>query len=168
MPRARRSNDWGFPRWRDYGTGSAAATQRACDRVGCGGVGDRPARKSPHSEERWWFCEAHAAEYNKGWDYFAGLSAEEAAAREAAEQAEARGYNRAKHWGWGEGDGSLSRAQRDALKVLELEPDADEAAIKAAYRRLAKANHPDLNPGDAAAAARFQAVQAAYETLNRR
>ncbi len=54
-----------------------------------------------------------------------------------------------------------------ALDVLELEADADFDAIKAAYRRLAKANHPDLKPGDADAASRFQAVQASYEVLRK-
>jgi DnaJ-class molecular chaperone len=38
--------------------------------------------------------------------------------------------------------------------------------VKAAYRRLAKAYHPDVAPGDEAAQ-KFRAVQAAYEVLNR-
>ena len=38
-------------------------------------------------------------------------------------------------------------------------------AVKAAYRRLAKANHPDVCPGDAEAAQRFGAIQAAYAVL---
>ncbi len=54
-----------------------------------------------------------------------------------------------------------------ALDVLELDVDSDFAAIKAAHRRLAKANHPDLKQGDAEAAARFQAVQTAYEVLRK-
>ena len=52
-----------------------------------------------------------------------------------------------------------------ALEALELDSDADFDAVKAAWRRLAKANHPDVRPGDADAAVRFQAVQAAYEVL---
>ena len=52
---------------------------RLCDRDGCDEPGDRPAPKAPNSRERWYFCEAHAAEYNKNWNYFAGLTAEEAA-----------------------------------------------------------------------------------------
>ena len=52
-----------------------------------------------------------------------------------------------------------------ALGVLELDSDAGADAIKVAWRRLAKANHPDVNPDDPAAAERFQAVQAAYEVL---
>ncbi|MCG2839975.1 DnaJ domain-containing protein [Sandaracinobacter sp. RS1-74] len=166
MARARRSNDWGFPRWRDYdGAGKAPEAQRLCDRVGCSKPGNCPAPKAPNRPERWWFCEEHAAEYNRGWDYFAALTEEEAAAQEAEEQSGQRNYERARHWAWGEGDGSRTRAELDALKYLDLPPDADEAAIKAAHRRLAKENHPDLNPGDEEAAKRFQAAQAAYEIL---
>src|SRR3546814_19418891 len=69
-------------------------------------------------------------------------------------------------YGWGgPGDGSRSRDEMRALAVLELEPDADFTEVRTAYRRLAKANHPDTNPNDAEAAARFQAVQAAYDVL---
>ena len=54
-----------------------------------------------------------------------------------------------------------------ALDALEVETDADFTAIKAAYRRLAKEYHPDVNQGDTAAATRFQQVQAAYDVLRR-
>ena len=39
--------------------------------------------------------------------------------------------------------------KRDYYEVLGVEKTADEAAIKKAYRTLAKKYHPDLNPGDA-------------------
>src|SRR3546814_12856129 len=52
-----------------------------------------------------------------------------------------------------------------ALDVLELDSDADFEAVKKSWRRLAKENHPDVKPGDANAAVRFQAIQAAYEVL---
>jgi curved DNA-binding protein CbpA len=51
--------------------------------------------------------------------------------------------------------------------VLELESDADFKAIRSAWRRLAKAHHPDVKPGDPAAAVRFQSIQAAFEVLRR-
>ena len=112
------------------------------------------------------FCERHAAEYNRGWNYFEGLDAEEAAAREAAERRDASGYEQARHYRWsGPGDGTRSRDEMRALEVLELEADAGFEAIRAAWRRLAKANHPDVRPGDAEAATRFQAIQAAYDVL---
>ena len=166
MARRARSNDWGFPRWRDYGSSREAAQVRLCDREGCDAPGDRPAPKAPNRPERWYFCEAHAAEYNRNWNYFAGLSAEEAAAREAEEDVRARGYREARHYGWGgPGDGTRSREEMRALDVLELDTDADADTVKAAYHRLAKATHPDLHPGDAEAVKRFQSVQAAYHVL---
>jgi hypothetical protein len=167
MTRNRRSDDWGFPRWRDYGSGaSAAAKVRLCDRHGCSDVGDRPAPKSPNRPERWWFCEKHAGEYNANWNYFAGLSDAEAAARAKDEEGESR-YRSASHWGWGgPGDGTRSRAEMDALQVLELDADADMDMIKSAWRTAAKASHPDIAGSDPAAAERFRAVQAAWEVLS--
>jgi len=163
-----RSYDWGFPRWRGYGSSREAVEVRLCDRHGCNRPGDRPAPKSPNSRERWYFCEEHAAEYNRGWNYFEGLSAEDAARREADERRDASGFAGAQHYGWGgSGDGSRSRDEMRALDVLEVEVDADFGTIKAAWRRLCKANHPDTNPGDAEAARRFQAVQAAFDVLRR-
>ena len=168
MAKAKRSNDWGFPRWREYGSSREAEAVRLCDRHGCDEPGDRPAPKSPNSRERWYFCQAHAAEYNRNWNYFEGLTAEEAAAREASEQQGADAFASAGHYGWGgPGDGSRSRDELRALDVLELDADADFGAVKDAWRRLAKANHPDLKPGDREAAARFQAIQAAYDVLRR-
>ncbi len=139
-----------------------------CDRHGCNDPGDRPAPKSPNSPDRWYFCEAHAAEYNRGWNYFEGLTAEAAAEREAEERRDASGYKEAKHYGWGgPGDGSRSRDEMRALDALDLENDASFDDVKAAHRRLAKANHPDLKPGNEEAADRFQKVQAAYEVLRK-
>lgn len=161
-----RSDDWGFPRWRAYGAGREAVTVRLCDRHGCQEPGKCPAPKSPNSPDRWYFCEAHAAEYNRGWNYFEGLSAEDAAAREADETRTSSGYTNAKHYAWGgAGDGSRSRDEMHALAALGLESDASFEDVRAAWRRMAKENHPDVRPGDADAAARFQTVQAAYEVL---
>jgi hypothetical protein len=166
MARSTRTNDWGFPRWRGYGSERGATRVRLCDRAGCEEVGDCPAPKAPNSPERWYFCQTHAAEYNRGWDYFAGLSAEEAAQREADEQRDASSYTQSRHQQWaGSGDGSRSGDEMRALGVLELEVDASFEEIRAAWRRLAKANHPDVRPDDAAAAERFMAIQAAWEVL---
>lgn len=158
--------DWGFPRWRPYGAEREAVKVRLCDREGCDRPGDRPAPKSPNSPERWHFCEEHAGEYNRNWNYFEGLTAEEAAEREAEERRDAGGFAESKHNGWaGPGDGTRSRDEMRALDVLELEPDIDFEAVRGAWRKLAKENHPDIRPNDAEAAKRFQAIQAAYEVL---
>jgi hypothetical protein len=167
MARVTRKDDWGFPRWRSYGeSGSEAVKVRLCDRHGCTERGDCPAPKSPNSPERWYFCQEHAGEYNRGWNYFEGLTAEEAAEREAAETRTAEGYTASKHQQWaGPGDGSRSRDEIRALEMLGCEVDADFETVRNAWRRLAKQNHPDVRPGDKDAAVRFQAIQAAYDVL---
>jgi molecular chaperone DnaJ len=53
----------------------------------------------------------------------------------------------------------------DFYELLEVERTADEAGLKAAYRRLAMKWHPDKNPGDAAAEQKFKAISEAYEVL---
>src|SRR4029453_9283169 len=169
MAKQKRSDDWGFPRWRSYGEkGRAAAKLRLCDREGCSEIGDRPAPKAPHTKDRWHFCEAHAAEYNKNWNYFAGLSPEEAARRAAEEERGNSGFRQSAQWKWaGPGDGSRSRDEMRALDALELDSDADFKAVKAAHRRLVKETHPDANPGNEETAKRFKQVQAAYDVLKK-
>lgn len=166
MSRARRSTDWGFPRWRGYGSAREATQVRLCDRHGCNEAGNCPAPKSPNSPDRWMFCQRHAAEYNAGWDYFAGLDAEEAAAREAGERTESAGYQSSAHYGWGgSGDGSRSGDELRALEALGLDPDADFDAVRRAWRAKAKEVHPDVRPNDPEAAKAFQTYSLAYEVL---
>ena len=166
MSRSGRSSDWGFPRWRGYETTREAAPVKLCDRFGCNEKGECPAPKSPNSTDRWYFCQAHAAEYNRGWNYFEGLDKEEADARARAETRENSGYAEAAHYGWGgSGDGSRSADEMRALEVLGLETDADFETIRKAWRTRAKEVHPDVKPGDAAAAEEFQKLQLAYEVL---
>ncbi len=56
--------------------------------------------------------------------------------------------------------------KRDYYEVLGLDKSADEAAIKKAYRGLAKKYHPDMNPGDAEAEKNFKEVNEAYAVLS--
>ncbi|MBT2132793.1 J domain-containing protein [Croceibacterium sp. LX-88] len=166
MSRSTRSLDWGFPRWRSYGTTREAAKVRLCDRHGCDEPGNCPAPKAPNSPERWYFCQRHAAEYNSKWDYFEGLEKAEAEERAGAEERTNSAYASATYYGWGgSGDGSRSADEMRALEVLGLEVDADFETIKKAWRARAKELHPDVKPGDAGAAKEFQACQVAYEVL---
>ena len=166
MTTSRRSNDWGFPRWRGYGSSREATNVRLCDRHGCEEPGNCPAPKAPNSPDRWYFCQAHAAEYNRKWDYFEGLDKAEKQERAQAERTENAGYAEASHYGWaGSGDGSRSADEMRALDVLDVEADADFATVKRAYRAKAKEVHPDVKPGDAEAARQFQTIQAAYDVL---
>jgi DnaJ-class molecular chaperone len=55
---------------------------------------------------------------------------------------------------------------KDPYKVLGVDRGATEKAIQATYRKLAKQYHPDLHPGDKAAAERFKEIAAAYDLLS--
>ena len=56
--------------------------------------------------------------------------------------------------------------KRDYYEVLGVAKDADEATIKKAYRKLAKKYHPDTNPGDKEAEAKFKEASEAYAVLS--
>ncbi len=56
--------------------------------------------------------------------------------------------------------------KRDYYEVLGVDRNADDAALKKAYRELAKKYHPDMNPGDADAEAKFKEASEAYAVLS--
>ena len=60
----------------------------------------------------------------------------------------------------------MAEAKRDYYEVLGVGRDADEAAIKKAYRALAKKYHPDMNPGDKEAEKKFKEASEAYAVLS--
>ncbi len=55
---------------------------------------------------------------------------------------------------------------KDYYKILGVPRGASAKDVKAAYRRLARKHHPDVNPGNAAAEARFKEIGEAYEVLS--
>jgi molecular chaperone DnaJ len=56
-------------------------------------------------------------------------------------------------------------SKRDYYDILGVEKNADDKAIKAAFRKLAMTNHPDRNQGDNAAEDRFREANEAYDIL---
>ena len=60
----------------------------------------------------------------------------------------------------------MAESKRDYYEVLGVPKNADEAALKKAYRVLAKKYHPDSNPGDAEAERKFKEASEAYSVLS--
>ena len=60
----------------------------------------------------------------------------------------------------------MAESKRDYYEVLGVPKDADDDALKKAYRKLAKKYHPDANPGDKEAEAKFKEASEAYSVLS--
>lgn len=159
-----RSRSWGFPRWGGYGSETHPESVRTCDAEDCNRPGEHPAPKSRYSNEKWWFCQHHAGEYNRAWNYFDGMSYEEMRDATEAEQ-KSNQFAGASTWTWSSAESALTADERRAMAILGLEEDAEENEIKARYRELAKRYHPDANRDDPEATLKFQEVSRAYRIL---
>ena len=60
----------------------------------------------------------------------------------------------------------MAEEKRDYYEVLGVDKNADDAALKKAYRALAKKYHPDMNPGDKEAEKKFKEASEAYAVLS--
>lgn len=60
----------------------------------------------------------------------------------------------------------MAESKRDYYEVLGVGKDADDAALKKAYRQVAKKYHPDMNPGDTEAEKKFKEASEAYAVLS--
>ena len=170
--------------------------ERGCDHPGCRVAGSVRAPKSRDLlGEHYWFCQSHAAEYNRSWNFFAGMSEAEVEARisddlvsggrptwpfkaspKSREAAGARGFFRdpfnlfagsAQAREREARDRRLGRLELQALIDLGLEPGADRPAIRARYTLLVKRCHPDANGGDRSAEHKLLRVIRAYKTLRK-
>jgi len=173
-------------------TDGAQLHQRVCEAAGCRLCGEyRAPRARDRLNEHRWFCLEHVREYNKKWDYFAGLDAEAIEAHIRADTTWRRPvwplggrssggsyahiidpFGLADDAGLGEkpaphydGSEQLTPAERNALDVLELSWPLTRAAVKSRYKELVKLHHPDANGGARDAEEKLKQINAAYSTL---
>ena len=132
-----------------------------------------------------WFCQRHAREYNRQWNYFAEMPPEQI---EQFQEDAVIGHRPTWRMGlgpeflqsqvqeklydmFGESviakpehpmEPTLPKAVRDGLAVLNLECPVTLQEVKVRYKALVKQYHPDVNDGDAEAEERFKAVGVAY------
>lgn len=181
--------------------GRMEANGRPCEVPGCVDAGEfraPPLEGAPQGGDRpnayRWFCLDHIRAFNAGYNYFAGMTAEEihdAQRPYAGWERETRAFARAgtdpgpawadfadpldaigaKFRGVREAraerqDGRpLSPADRSALKVMGLAVDVDRTALRKRYSELVRQYHPDRNGGDRSHEAALRQVIAAYQQL---
>jgi hypothetical protein len=171
------------------------APEGKCEFPGCASVGEHKAPKHRDRGDFYRFCQAHAAEYNRGWNFFEGMSASELAAfnQDAT-------YGHQKTWRFGTGpmakeraahahdprhwrgraffeddagraerktreSGPRPRLQTQAYETLNLKVSATPAEVRARYFELVKTLHPDSNGGDRSTEHRLTLVIRAFKTL---
>ncbi|MEZ5938507.1 MAG: J domain-containing protein [Hyphomonadaceae bacterium] len=185
--------------------GSARA--RVCEHKGCDAVGDCkapkpyaaratpvPGQREPQ-EDVHWFCQRHAAEYNRSYDFFDGMTEAEieafhasahyghkrtwrfgagpAGGAKSAETISANRFSR-RSWIFEQDQGkdasasrrrNLTRLQIRALDEMNLPHDSPPEAVRQQYAVLIKRYHPDSNGGDRSMEARLNVVIKAFKAL---
>jgi hypothetical protein len=159
---------------------------RSCNSPGCVNAGDYRAPRNRELTDYYWFCLDHVREYNRSWDFFAGMN-----------PGQVEAYNRSAtvwerpSWPMGEwrqreqelrdavqreffgetprgptpSGPPMSKAEQDAMVMLELSPPVSFIDIKAQYRVLVKKHHPDANGGSRDAEERFKNINQAFAVL---
>jgi len=178
---------------KDEASRARAQKTRVCDHKQCDLEGTHPAPKR-QGNGRHYFCQVHAAEYNRSFDFFEGMSQAEAASFARSER-----YGHKRTWKFGTGpmrgekgpqkldprrwagskffnvddvasgetasSGHRNTLQKRALKELDLEIDAKPAEIRARYAEYVRRFHPDSNKGDRSSEHKLQRVLRAGKLL---
>ncbi len=178
----------------DPETSKAQAATQFCDMPGCTTAATHRAPRDRSLESYYNFCLEHVQEYNKAWDYFSGMSAEDIESH----------IHRSVHgdrptWiygvntdffrefedkirdaaGWERKDRKKEQEQQrgrhrsyyentpefDAMAIMGLEPPLTLEDIKARYKELVKKHHPDRNPDDKNAEELLKSINMAYTIL---
>lgn len=166
---------------------------RPCTYDECNEAGEYRAPRSPdHLDSYIWFCLDHIRQYNKAWNFYAGMNEEEIEDQirrdtvwqrptwpmgnrgAGDEQADPRNWRdvfemfeeaRARR-GRNRPPVDHSPTEEDrALATLDLDSEATLATVKARYKELVKRFHPDANGGDKSTEDRLKRVNEAYSVL---
>lgn len=167
--------------------------QHDCDMPGCNAEANHKAPKDRSLNNYYWFCFEHIKEYNKAWDFFSGMSADDIEAhiiRSALWDRPTWKFENHKdlenelkhkagqtyHFYDEKPDGTKERKKEyrqvdtntpeyEAMAIMGLEPPLDFAMIRVKYKALVKKHHPDLNKGDKKSEALIKSINMAYTIL---
>ena len=171
----------------DFDGAEGAAQVQHCDHAGCRAQGLYRAPKArDRLNEYFWFCLDHVRDYNRAWNYYAGMNPEQIEAQLRCDTVWDRPTWPLGRWGaakrifgaefipedmapFGERRapapaGPKSKTDQ-ALAELDLAPGSTIEEIKRRYKTLAKLLHPDANGGDKSAEERLKTINLAYSTL---
>ena len=160
---------------------------KKCEHAGCTKAGSCRCPKTRDLREYWYFCPEHAAEYNKNWNYYAGMSADEieedwerqtfGSPLKDKDKANADEADYIKFLNdFINGRSAFDKIPKktalpgpvmSALKVFDLPISASWREVGVHYRALAKKHHPDTATNKTAAATEFARISAAYDTLKK-
>lgn len=173
----------------------AAPVARHCDMPGCAAGAEHKAPKHRGLDDYYWFCFAHAQEYNKAWDYFSGMTQSDIERhieqsflwdRPTRRFDQGSIYEQLYRKAWQERNfteetprefGSDGRAgfrftaeqtatpEAQAMALMGLAPPLNIDMIKARYKELVKKYHPDLHPGDKKAEEMIKSINMSYTIL---
>jgi hypothetical protein len=159
---------------------------RVCAWPGCDAEAGYRAPKSREAlREFQWFCLEHVREFNRGWDYFAGM---DQATIDAHRRADTTWHRPTWRFATGTGfeqwddvfglftDGARADQRRpppnrprgkaeEMMARLDLADGFTLLELKRRYKHLAKQHHPDLHGGDKAAEERLKLINEAYTYL---
>ncbi len=162
-----------------------------CDMPGCGDNGEYKAPKHRALNEHYRFCENHIKEYNKAWDFFAGMSEREVQEHmtsslygdrptwkySANKNPEEELYKAAKQtYSYSDNNtgnngkkhkfhNNKNTPEYEAMAIMGLAPPVTLEEIKARYKTLAKKYHPDLNKDNPEAGELLKKINMSYTIL---
>lgn len=160
---------------------------KKCDHPGCTKAGTCRAPKTRELKDYWFFCQEHAAEYNKNWNYYADMTPEEIEAdwetqvfgsplkdknKANADEADYINFLNDFLTGRNTFDKTPPKTKTptnvvSALKIFDLPISATWREISTRYRVLAKKHHPDTAKDKKNAEKEFTKISAAYEVLKK-
>jgi hypothetical protein len=180
------------PRGRRGMSGASETSVRQCEHEGCEEPGKFRAPKAPDVlDDYFWFCQQHVREYNLKWNFFDGTTEAEINAQQSKDKVweratkpmsdpEARawarlgiedphqvlGANATQNPGRSGGAGKrLPPTERRAVEILDAKDSWTKTEVRAAYKKLIKVLHPDINGGDRSQEEQLQEVVWAWDQI---
>ncbi len=181
------------PRSAEFSSHAPDSITRCCDMPGCDKPGEHRAPKDRGLKEYYYFCQEHAREYNKAWNFFEGMSNDDVEEHiynsfygdrptwkyGVNGNAEDVLYQQAWKMKYGEDEAPPNREERErskigqsehskeyeAMAIMGLEPPLTFDAIKLKYRELVLKHHPDRNHGCPESEELLKGINMAYTVL---